>query len=1124
MTVSGFAQTDRGTVRGIVTDSRGGVIRNASVQVTNEASGETFKAATNGSGVYNITALLPGQYDLTVASQGFQTFVQKTIAVNLGDIANVDVHLPVGMATQEVTVTDAAPILKSEQSDTSTEVNVNAYNELPLSAAGGRSPLTFGSLVPGVQGLSVNGGPQYGLDIQLDGASTVNGELFGDNRQVALPPDSVQQLSFTTSAYSAEYGQTGDGVERLEIRSGTNEYHGTVYEFFKNTILDAAGYFNKTTPVDHQNEYGFTLGGPVSIPHLYNGKNRSFFFVNGDWFRIKTGGGIAAGQSVPTDAMLNGDFSALLPSGIVIYDPSTTKAVGNGYTRQPFKGNIIPKSDFSSIGVKFLSYYRSALPPGTVINQSLFLNNASIPETTKTSHKNLFIMKMDQIIGSSHHVSVSLQHSVNPFINSSPLEDPVGNAIPTRNLHELARVAYDWTISPNKLNQFRFSYNRDNGGSHDPDYNTGLLPGLGLQGYSTASDFFPTLTAGSYLGFAATHNINVQTSNTYILSDAFSWTLGRHSLKLGTEIRDYRHGVVREVPATLAFNRNETASPTALNTTGNEIASILLGQVASSTIPNYENISPNYYWKTVDAYVQDDWKVTSKLTLNLGVRYSFMTPMQERHNLYSVFDPTASNPTTGLPGSYVFATINGQGNRLSFAKNDLNYFAPRLGFAYKLFENTVLSGGYGVSYFPDGAFGTGNNTFLVDGYVPTSSVSSPNNGISPAFQLDQGFPQANIQTAQLNSKYGINGSFNYWAPQADRASSIQSYNLTVQQAFGKNWVTTISYVGTTGTNLVVAGNINQVDPKYASLGNVLLGKSINDPAVIAAGFRAPYPGFASQLGANATLAQSLRPFPAYLNGSAYSSDTRGHSTYSSLQLKATRRFSDGFYVLAAFTWDQSLANAGATWTGAEAGVIDEYNLDRDYTQTSTFVPITQTTAFTYELPFGRNKRFFGGAGRGAQALIGGWGVNGILTYHSGGLIAVGAGDNLGISAGSQFAYLNGSVSPRLPFNGHAGATGSKYLNAAAFTQLPSTTTMFSPGKRNVPGVLGPFYADEDLSVVKQIPFTERYRSEFRLEAFNAFNRVIFGLPNTTLTNPAFGTITSQANAARVAQIVFKLTF
>ena len=1132
LTGAAFAQTDRGTIRGIVTDSGGAVVPNAAVEVTNVLSGVIAQANTNGSGVYNIPALLAGQYKLTVDAPGFRSFVQPDLEVNLGNVSNLDVKLSVGAANEVVTVSSSVPILKTEQSDTSTEVDTIAYNQLPVNATGGRNASSFRNLVPGVNGASVNGGPQYAAEVQVDGASIVSGELFGDSRNLKFPPDAVQQLSFTTSAYSAEYGQTGDGVERYEIKSGTNEYHGSMYEYLKNTIFDAAGYFNKVTPIDHQHEYGFSVGGPVSIPGVYNGKNRSFFFVNGDWFRTKSAGSTSAGVSLPTDAMLRGDFSALLSSGITIYDPATTSAVGNTYTRQPFPNNIIPASRFSPIGAKILSYYRSGLLPGTTINQNLFQNNATIPQTASTSHVNTVVVKGDQLIGVRHHISVTLQHSTNPFINASLYADPVNNQIPNGRLYELARAAYDLTVSPTMLNQLRFSYNRQTQSQVSTDFGKGYVSNLGLGGgFSTAPDFFPTINAGAYgtngtttQPLANTHGVNIPISNTYILSDAFSWSLGRHSLKFGIEARDYRHSVSRNSPASLSFSRNETASPAALATTGNEIASALLGQVDSSTIPNYAGVAPTYFWKTVDAYAQDDWKATSRLTLNLGLRYSLMTPMAERKNEYSVFDQTAINPATGLPGAYVYAGVNGQGNRLTYAKDDLNYFAPRFGFAYKVHEGTVIGGGFGVSYFPNGAYGTGNNTFLVDGFTTTSSIASPNTGISPAFQLDQGFPTASLQTPSRDYTYGINGGFNYWPSTANSASYIRSYNLSLQQAFGKDWVTTVSYVGTQGRRLGVRGNINQVPSQYAALGNVLLGKLITDPAVAAAGFKTPYLNFVSQLGSRATLAQALRPFPAYQGGGPLSSDMRGVSEYDALQVKVDKRFTGGLYLLAAFTWSKSLTNANATFNTGETAVIDEYDLTKDWTNADLDLPIRQTVAATYDLPFGQGKHFLGGAGRLTQSLLGGWTLNAILTYQSGNLIAVGASDNLGIFAGPQYAYLNGTTPIRLPFDGHAGATGSKYLNQAAFTQLPSTTTSFSPGKHYVPGVRSQIYSNEDLSVIKQVPITERYKGELRFEAFGALNRTIFNAPNTTLTSPAFGTITSQRSTPRNAQVVFKLTF
>jgi hypothetical protein len=313
------AQTDRGSIRGTIKDPSGATISGATVKATSVATNTVVSASTTSAGTYNISALPPGNYSVEAGAPGFTNLVRNNVVVTVGGIVGLDLSLALGSASETVTVNSAAPILKTQQSDVSTEIPPQAYMDLPLSAGGGRNAESFKTLVPGVSqnGASVNGGANYTGDIEVDGVTTVSGELFGDDRNIRFPPDAVDEMSLVTSNYAAEYGQTGNGVERYEIKSGSNALHGSVYEYFKNTALDARGYFNQTTPVDRQNEFGFSLGGPVVLPHLYNGKNKTFFFFNGDFYRTRGGGGTST-ISLPTAAMRNGDFSALLAQGQII--------------------------------------------------------------------------------------------------------------------------------------------------------------------------------------------------------------------------------------------------------------------------------------------------------------------------------------------------------------------------------------------------------------------------------------------------------------------------------------------------------------------------------------------------------------------------------------------------------------------------------------------------------------------------------------------------------------------------------------------------------------------------------------------------------------------------------------
>ena len=1121
------AQTDRGSIRGTVKDPSGATITGATIKATNDATNTVVSAVTTSAGTYNISALEPGNYRLEISAPGFTNLVRSNVAVTVGGIVGLDLSLALGSASETVTVDSGAPILKTQQSDVSTEIPTEAYMDLPLSAGGGRNAESFKTLVPGVSqnGSSVNGGANYTGDIEVDGVTTVSGELFGDDRNIRFPPDAVDEMSLVTSNYAAEYGQTGNGVERYEIKSGSNHLHGSVYEYFKNTVLDAKGYFNQTTPIDRQNEFGFSLGGPVVIPHLYNGKNKTFFFFDGDFYRTRGGGGTST-ITLPTAAERNGDFSALLvpsaslPNGTIIYDPDKTQVNGGVTTRTPFPGNIIPKGRISSVASKILSY----VPPTT--NQNL-INNSMLPNSATYNNFNTYSMKVDHYFNPSNHINGTYIFSSNPNSPfSSALPDPIaGFPLSQPSQYQLARFTYDWTVRPNMLNELRLGYNRQYLPQFAADENAGWPATLGLTGFQTAAGFFPQVSWGPYQPLAQLHVLSDPISNTYVLTDAYSWTLKRHNLKFGAEYRDVRHGSNRDLQANLNFSRNETADPQNLATTGNEVASFLLGQVDSSNIPVEKGISSDVYWRYLDLYAQDDYKVTSKLVLNYGLRFGLMTPYQERNYNYSIMDQNTPNPDAGnLPGSYIFAGKGGQGATLGYAHNDLETYGPRIGFAWNVIPRAVLRGGYGISYFPTGAYAGGSTNLVNDGFYTNSNAFTPN-GISQAFNFADGFPANRIQSPTLDPSLNIGNSFTFWDQTAHRAGQTQSYNLTTEFQVASNTALTISYVGTKGTYLTLLSNLNQVDPKYLSLGDSLLRSPITSPAAIAAGIKSPWPGFISTYGATgATVAQALRPFPQYQGGNSTSSQNYGNSTYNAAQIKIEKRLSSGLYLLAHYTWSKYITDANTGYTGqAPYTLRDAYNPSLDKMVGQNWQPHVVVAAFNYELPIGSGKRFLNTDNGFLKRVVDGWQVNGILRYTSGPLISVTAPNTLPIFNGGVNADAVPGVRQKGTWSGRFNPATDKYLNIAAFAQ-PAPDT-FGTLKYYLPNLRGPMIADEDFGIVKRTPITENVLFELRLEAFNSLNRAIFGGPNTDITNPAgFGQITGQANTPRQAQIVAKINF
>jgi hypothetical protein len=1127
-TTVAWSQTERGGIRGTISDPTGAVVPNANVTATNVANGASASTVSTGAGVYNLPALPPGTYRVEVNQPGFKGLVRENVIVDAASVLGLDLALQIGAANQVVTVNSSGPILQTESSSTNTAVSAQAYVDLPLSSAGGgRYSGGFLQLVPGWASTgvapnnnrmqdSINGGQLNTKDIQIDGATTNTVEITGDGRNTIWPPDVVQELSVATSGYAAEYGNTGGGVERYVLKSGTNDLHGDAYEFFRNNVLDARGFFGKTTPIHRENEFGFTAGGPITIPKVYNGRNTSFFFFGVNWYRYSNSGSPST-TSLPNDAFRVGNLSGLPQT---IYDPGTTQQLANGsFTRAPFAGNIIPVDRISPVSQNILSY----IPHSNT--QSIY-NNYFAPVNSNYNNQTTYSIKGDHYFSPKHRLSISNVYARNPFYSSGVLPNPIETGYGPIRVYtfDFGRLTYDWTITPSILNQFRIGFNRQTQFATSAEGRDGGWPGkLGMQGLNLASGDFPTITLGSFNSLAG-HNYSYPVSNTGVLSDALSWTKGRHNFKFGGEGRENEHSFQYQNPVSMSFSRNETASPAALSSTGLEFASFLLGQVDSSSVAMCCSAVPHNVWKQYGLYAQDDYKVTSKLTINYGVRWDLFTPLTESHNIYSVMDPTAPNPFAGnLPGAYVFAGQNGQGNRLTYAKNDSSNFAPRLGVAWKATDRFVIRAGYGISYFVTGAYGAGNNTQVLQGYWFTSTTQSLNSGITPGYQWDQAWPQnLLVIPPYLSAGLGVgSGSIQYWDSSAGRAAYSQNWNFTTQTQLASDLSLEVGYVASKGTHLPTANtDPNQLNPAYYGLGS-LLSSNINSSAAAAAGFTSPYPGFTG------SLAQALRPFPQYvttLAGSrALSSATLGNSTYHSLQAKLEKRFSKGFFALVAYSWSKGLTDADSNSVGNGA-VLGRNNYDRglDKIVTPFNRPQRLVGSFTYELPIGPGKTFLTRGGAMGK-LLGGWQVNGILTYMSGTPITVTAPQTLLLNNGPQTPNSVLGVSQMGSWSNNFDPATDRYLNINAFS-LP-TPYHFGTSALYLPNVRSPSYYNEDLALVKNTKIGERFNLQIRLEAFNALNRVVFAAPATdTSVSQTFGVITKQANSARNGQLAAKLTF
>ena len=680
---------------------------------------------------------------------------------------------------------------------------------------------------------------------------------------------------------------------------------------------------------------------------------------------------------------------------------------------------------------------------------------------------------------------------------------------------------YDFTISPTLLNSFRVGFNRQHQLLVAPETtkNYGQLVGI-----SGMNDGFPAVSWGAFTALAQNQDRIEPVSNTFLYADTVSWTKSKHNLKFGIDFRRLQHnGRYPNRDAYYSFSPLETAFPSGnLRTkTGNEFASFLLGQVDSAS-EYINNVVVGERTNYAGLYAMDDWKITPKLTLNLGLRWDVYTPYSEVLNRYSIMDPSAPNPAAGnIPGAYVYAGGNAGtppftgSNRLTSNSNtDWRNFAPRLGAAWKITNREVLRAGYGISFYPNGGLGGGNVTSVSDGFSTTANFQSADSGVNPAFVWDNGFPQNYPHPPTISAGLNVGNSANMWWDNASKPMYKQDFNITEETQLTPTMVLDVAYVGSKSTRLATgAVNPDQISPSYLGLGS-LLQDNINSPAVVAAGFKAPYPGFTG------SLSQALRPFPQYIGVGTLNSANIGNSTYNSLQAKLEKRFSKGLWLLASYTWSKTITDSNSTLGSFfSPGARDNYNRSLEKALAVFDVPSRLVIGFNYELPIGPGKPLLSTGV--ASKILGGWQINGILTYQSGVPIQVSANNTLPLFNGGNTPNSLAGQRVTQSCSGFDPATGF-LLSPAAFS-IPATGQFGTSAQVLPNGRSCPTY-NEDLGLMKRFYIKEAIYFELRFEMFNGFNRVVFGAPASNVNNANFGQVTSQANSPRNGQVALKFYF
>ena len=1119
------AQTDRGTIRGTVQDTTGASVPGAAVTATSVDTGVRSSTVSSDAGTYNITSLRPGMYSILAEKPGFKKLIRENIRVEVGGTVGLELQMAIGEVTESVTVSDVAPQLKSESSNVSTGVNPKAFVDLPLSANGSnRSAESFIFLAPGTTGNTfdahINGSQTLSKEIQIDGLSATTAEVGGDPRVLTLPPEAIQEFALVTSNFSAEFGNTGGGLEQFTIRSGTNKFHGVGYEFLRNDKLDSRGFFNRSRSINRQNEYGGSIGGPISIPKVYNGTNKSFFFFNINYFKYRSGP-VNQIASVPTAAFRAGDLSQLRdPNGLVqLYDPNSTRPDGSGgFTRDPFVNNQIPASRISPVSQKIL-----ALVPGPTLGG--ILNNYPATGNNRTDNRN-YTMKFDHLFTSAHRVSGSWNNGHNtdsgPF---APLPRPVANNRfgllgPGQ---DTVRVSEDWIISPTLLNHFAAGLTRQHQLLAAPEYGQSWGEKLGLKGVNNGP--FPVVFTDPFTPWGQNQDTLRTISATYLFSDSLTWVKGKHNLKFGMDFRKLQNNLLQGASSgSFTFSRNETAFPSGAlrGTTGNAFGSFLLGEVDSGSMLINE-VTRGMRLTYFAGYVQDDYKLSPKLTLNLGMRWDLFTPMREVNNVYSIMDPKLPNPKAdGFPGALVYAG-SGPGrsgkDRLTDGTAYKN-FGPRIGLAWSVSKRVVIRTAYGISYYPTGAQGGGNAKPPATGFTATPAFFSQDQGLTSGFNWNNGFPQNFSRPPIIDAGFGVipgtAPGANTWLPDAKLPLYTQAFNFGTQWQLRSNWLLDVGWVGQKSNRLSTGVyNVNQVPSSYLKFGD-LLTRPIGDPAVAAAGFSRPYPSF------QGSLAQSLRPFPQYGGVGFVNSANVGNSTYHSLQAKVEKQYSNGLFLLSSYTWAKALTDSSSALSGFfSTSARDQYNRRLEKAIAQYDIPHRAVMAFNYELPIGPGKPLLNSKGV-AGKVLGGWQVNAIMSYQAGEPIGVGINNTLPLFNSRNLPDVVQGVNPTLPHDNFDPAK-NLYLDIKAF-RAPAPLTFGNAGSI-LPNARVFRNFNEDFGILKRTTFREGMFLEFRFEMFNAFNRVRFGGPATNVSDAFnYGKVTSQANGPRLGQFAMKFTF
>lgn len=1150
-----LAQDFRGAIAGRVTDGSNAVLPGATVTATNTATNLATTSIANSDGLYNLPYLTPGPYSVVAELAGFKRLERPRLEVRVGDRLTLDLKLELGGVEETISVTSAAPLLDLSSASAGQVIDEQRIALLPLSDG---NPFVLSRLVPGV---AFTGDLKFSRPFDNAGTSSINADgssggnefsldgspNMANGRRVAFvpPAGAVQEFRVSTATFDAGDGHTAGAIVNVTLKSGTNALKGQGYFYTRDENLSATDFFVKKTggekPPLMYKRFGGTAGGPVRLPG-YSGRDRTFFFAAAEWLYDEFPEPVP--QTVPTVAMRNGDFSALLGQGIAIYDPLTAR-IENGFVmRSAFPGNIIPANRINPVARQVMNLYPAPNQAGDAQGRNNFFSTNPRTDdfysvSTRLDHR---LSPKQQIMG--RYVRNDRRESRNAFFGVIDGVAPVGNFLFRKN--DAVTVDHVYSLTNTTLLNVRGGWSRfqepnvrQHEGVFDPatlGFSSTTVGYFRGARYMPRFDFDSLTDFGDNIGPTVTHSI-------YSFQPTMTRTMANHTMRAGYDARLYREFGAEpgRVAGQYEFRTNYTRERDNSGALfGQDIASFLLGIPTGGSLDiNAQRLNDTWYH---GLFIQDDWKVTNRLTLNLGLRYEYegATTDAEHRNVRG-FDPAATismaaaaraayaaSPIPELAAS-AFAVRGGlqfaSSSAPGFYEPDTNNLQPRAGFAFALSDKTVVRGGVGVYAVPNIIFGN-----FQPGYSASQAiVPTLDNGLTFRATLTSPFPdgvQAPVGAAAGADTF-LGRTLERVVPIEFNNAQNRRYIISIQRELPGQWLFEAAYAGSRGWDLTTGGGgqageieLNGVPAQYLSTSRVRDQATINFlTAQVANPFRGLLPG-TSFNGATIQRLQLLRPFPHFDNVRSRASD--GTSRYQSAQFKLEKRFSGGYSLLAAYTaskFTERVFRLNPTDTEYEER-LSEFDVPQRFSLSGIF-----------EIPFGRGRRWGGGAPTLADALAGGWSIQAIGQIQSGRPISF---HDRNIYFGGDLKSLKTDYSDTnrpvfdisgFYFNDAAvqanGQTSPALQRADQRIRLANNLRYF-PSR--VPGLRGQGLNLWDISVVKQLRFSDRFRGQFHVELLNAFNRAVYNNPNTDPLNAEFGKVSSQANLPRDIQVAVKLVF